>query len=226
MLYAMPPFRLKANPFLSILLDAEYAYAIPLVLAGYTFYLISGTYADVTFLMLSGGWSFVVGVRHYLNHICLDVVSDQRIGRRTLVTKYGVTRVRRYIAEGLVVAELTLLSSCLMYVAQSWWISLLLLLLLGVAICRYGHASAYRLTEIRIDKTYQYELIIGIGIISALTAPKYIWVVGGFMLLFAQIRWTHPLFQLLRGPASSIVNHGLYYFRKYVLLESEKRGSS
>ena len=222
-LYALPPFRFKNHLFLSLILDATYAYAIPVVLAGYTFYLLSGDDADLVFLALCGGWSLVVGARHYINHICMDLINDKEAGRQTLATRYGVSRLRSCAAEILLVAELILLSSFLLhvFVAQSLWVSLFVLCLLTTAIYRYAHVSKYRLTEIPLDKVYKHELVLVLGVVCVLSTPSYLWIMVIYAFCFARLRWMHLVFQLLRGPASTIVNYGIYYFRKYIQLENE-----
>jgi 4-hydroxybenzoate polyprenyltransferase len=57
LLYASTPFRLKKNSYLSGIIDALYAYIVPLVLSHYTYYLYSGT-LSINILFLVKNWVF------------------------------------------------------------------------------------------------------------------------------------------------------------------------
>lgn len=99
--YAVPPIRLKERSVLATLTDAAYAYAVPAMLAAYTFFLAAGKVYDRLFLAALFGWQFSLGIRHFLNHLTLDRINDLASRTRTLATvkgNYYIHRVVRNIA--------------------------------------------------------------------------------------------------------------------------------
>ena len=224
-LYALPPFRLKSHPYLSVALDAIYAYSIPSVLAAYTFYLVSGSRVDLVLMILWGGWATLVGIRHYLNHLCLDLVHDRQSGRSTLPMKYGVSQIRSFMSEGLLVAEISLIGSSLIYTFASHSLALQLigLAIIAFVVYRSCRSNQYRFTHIFVDNFYRYELPLGILLLCTLQEARYIWVLAIYYVLFYKISFSHPVFQSLRGPLSTCVNYSIYYFRRHALRQDEKQ---
>lgn len=89
--YATPPLRLKERGVLGLVADALYAHAIPAILAGYTFHLLTNQIYKHTFLLLGalGSWQFFLGLRNILQHQILDVEHDRGAGSCTYAVQAG-----------------------------------------------------------------------------------------------------------------------------------------
>ena len=222
--YSLPPFRLKQHLYLSVILDAAYAYLLPSLLAAYTFYLLTDRVVDLLLMLLWGGWAMLLGLRHYLNHLCLDRMCDLRSGQFTIATRYGSKQVARIISYYLLPMELIFLSASLLRLQLPWQGALIATLLIGVTLSAklLCNPTRYRLTGTPIDSLYRYYLpllILGLG---SLRDTGYVLVLTLYYLLFYRIDLHNPLLQLVRRPLSVGVNYGIYYFRKYVLWRSEQ----
>jgi len=88
LVYSMPFPRLKLTPPLAVLLDAAYAYVLPLWLSFHTYALFAREgYATWVFPLL--GAAAVIGVRGILLHQVDDVMNDARSGILTLPRVLG-----------------------------------------------------------------------------------------------------------------------------------------
>ena len=222
--YALPPFRLKNYLYLSVVLDALYAYVLPSLLAAYTFYLLTDSKIDLLLILLWSGWTMILGIRHYLNHLCIDRLSDLRSNQSTIATRYGSTKIGRVISLYLLPVEVLLISTSLLRIHTPWQSFLTAGLPLGVALSAnlLYNPTRYRFTGTQIDVCYRYYLpllILGMG---SLQDIRYLWVLMLHYLLFYQLNLYHPFLQLLRRWISVGVNYSIYYFRRYVLLRTEQ----
>lgn len=92
-LYNAPPFRLKNHPFFSILLDASYAYLIPFILSGNTYYLGAKTIKiHLGVFILFASILFLVGLRNIFLHLIDDYFFDNQNGRISLPKILGVNK--------------------------------------------------------------------------------------------------------------------------------------
>lgn len=91
LLYSLPFPRLKEKPFLSGIVDASYAYVVPLLLSVYTYSLYAIVQPNL-FLLLFLVSVFFIGVRNITIHHINDVFSDLRSGNPTLPQKLGPVR--------------------------------------------------------------------------------------------------------------------------------------
>jgi len=106
LIYSMPFPRLKRIPPLSVVLDAAYAYVIPLWLSFHTYALFAGEgYAAWLFLLL--GAAAAIGLRGILLHQVDDVMNDARSGILTLPRMLGPSATSWTVLT-LLVAEVTL----------------------------------------------------------------------------------------------------------------------
>lgn len=123
LLYSLPPFRLKERGTLGILTDSLYAYVVPSMLAGLTFYLIGrGNYVDFEFFMFAVSvWLLVLGIRGILLHQLLDYDNDLDAGVKTFTTKKGTSMAERIIAAVLPI-ELILLTGFFVFVMNEFWL--------------------------------------------------------------------------------------------------------
>jgi len=99
MVYSLPPFRLKERGFWGVICDALYAYAVPAILASYTFYLLGeATYfMFYTFLFLLIPWLLCIGIRGILLHQLQDYSNDILSDTKTFTILVGADRVRRIV---------------------------------------------------------------------------------------------------------------------------------
>lgn len=123
LLYSLPPFRLKEKGVLGILTDSLYAYIVPSMLAGLTFYLVGrGNYIDFEFFVLAiSTWLLVVGIRGILLHQLLDYKNDLNAGVKTFVTIKGTSMAERIIT-ALLPVELILLTGFFVFVMNEFWL--------------------------------------------------------------------------------------------------------
>lgn len=91
LIYSLPFPRLKEVPVLSNIIDAAYAYLIPLLLAFHTYSLFAGKGFDVFILVFSIPVLFI-GFRNILIHQINDVFKDRRSGINTLPRVLGVSQ--------------------------------------------------------------------------------------------------------------------------------------
>ena len=89
LIYSLPYPRFKEIALLSNLIDALYAYVVPLILAFHTYSLFAGGKFD-SFILLFSITAFVIGFRNILIHQVNDVFKDKKSGIKTLPAFLGV----------------------------------------------------------------------------------------------------------------------------------------
>ena len=102
--YGMPPLRLKNYPYIAVLCDALYAYAIPCLLASYTFMLLTQN-TQKLFLILLSLWTAMIGIRHYLNHLCMEYQVDAKSPKTTLAQLWGTQTIQQTITQRILPSE-------------------------------------------------------------------------------------------------------------------------
>jgi len=169
--YAIPPVRLKDRFDWAVAADAAYAYAIPAVLAAYTFFLAGNLDVDVLLFGLLFCWQMALGARHYLNHLANDRDNDLRSNTHTLATRMGNRRIHRLGArlvlplEGMTFAcfLITLgthhLAAAL--VSAALW-GLLVAFPLVLALARKHTPFSFRFSVLTFDQLYQEWLPYGL----------------------------------------------------------------
>jgi colanic acid/amylovoran biosynthesis glycosyltransferase len=95
--YSTPPIRLKTKGFVGVLTDALYAYAIPAVLAYFTFSLLGKNHTNVVslnffFLFL---WQFFSGIYNMCIHQLEDFDNDIATKTNTWATAIGKSKIRK-----------------------------------------------------------------------------------------------------------------------------------
>ncbi len=92
-LYCVPPIRLKKNAYLAVVLDALYAYTIPLLLSYYTYFLFAGSNTIYfSFLFTYSFLLFIAGFRNIIIHYINDIFKDKLSGTKTLPRIIGVRK--------------------------------------------------------------------------------------------------------------------------------------
>ncbi len=97
LVYSLPFPRLKEAVYLSLPVDALYAYVVPLMLSFYTFSLIAGAPGFPVWLYVFATAVLFIGLRNIIIHQVVDVLKDERTGHRTLPMTLGVTSTHRLI---------------------------------------------------------------------------------------------------------------------------------
>ena len=129
-LYCVPPIRFKKNAYLAVILDALYAYTIPLLLSYYTYFLFAGSKTIyVSFLFAYSFLLFIVGLRNIIIHYINDIFKDKLSGTKTLPRIIGVLKTNALL-KFLLYSELFLCTYVILLVAIKQ--KILYLLFIGV----------------------------------------------------------------------------------------------
>lgn len=121
MLYSLPPFRFKERGWLGVLCDALYAHGLPAVLAALTFYYLGDEKWPhlIPYLILLGGWQFMLGGRNILLHMRSDLDKDSQTGTKTLAVNLGAQRLDFLLQKIIFPLELVLFAA--FFVLMAWW---------------------------------------------------------------------------------------------------------
>ncbi len=129
-LYCVPPIRFKKNAYLAVIIDALYAYTIPLLLSYYTYFLFAGSKTIyVSFLFAYIFLLFIVGFRNIIIHYINDIFKDKLSGTKTLPRIIGVLKTNALL-KFLLYSELFLCTYVILLVAIKQ--KILYLLFIGV----------------------------------------------------------------------------------------------
>lgn len=228
--YAFPPLRLKERPLLSILADALYAYAIPAVLAFYTFSFYSNTKEKWALISILFIWQLLVGMQNYLIHIISDYENDEKSGTKTAATIYGQYFVNK-IRIALIIPSLVLFFLFLFLTNLPLWYLIvacvIFLELIYVKVSRYN----IRVLRLSLSPDLMQVLNFNIGSIFAWTILFYLSFTLKFGLIFLALHvilfewnklkgfFTHPY---VKYPLSIIVNHSIYWVKRIFLMMNDK----
>ncbi|MCF8429590.1 MAG: UbiA family prenyltransferase [Bacteroidia bacterium] len=116
-LYCVPPIRFKKNAYLAVILDALYAYTIPLLLSYYTYFLfVSSNTIYFSFLIAYSFLLFIAGFRNIIIHYINDIFKDKLSGTITLPRIIGVRKTNALL-KFLLYSELFLCTYVILLVA-------------------------------------------------------------------------------------------------------------
>jgi glycosyltransferase involved in cell wall biosynthesis len=226
-LYALPPFRLKESPWLGVLADGLYAYALPSVLAAYTFMLVSGGAPNVLLLALLFIWQLGVGVHNIMIHQIVDWENDLQTQTRTLATSRSAGYVSRLITWFVWPLELLTFGFLAIYLSINWWVGYCALPLLVLAL---KYATLFEVTHLsmfgrsRDEQDHQllnihyhrfwplWHLVLAVLWVE----PWYI------LLLLAHLLAWHFNRILHWKPVSVLLLYGVFYYRRWVLRQDMK----
>lgn len=162
--YAVPPVRLKERAFWAIVADAAYAYAIPAVMAAHTFFLAAEQGPHPGLLIALFCWQFLLGMRHYLNHLAIDRSNDLATRTPTLATRKNNAFIHSLIKNWLLPAEvagfvalliITGIDQPLLPVLALCFLLAYTFLPLILALGRNYSFFSYRFSKILLDAFYQ-----------------------------------------------------------------------
>ena len=225
--YGMPPLRLKNYPYIAVLCDALYAYAIPCLLASYTFMLLTQN-TQKLFLILLSLWTAMIGIRHYLNHLCMEYQVDAKSPQNTLAQLWGTQTIQQTITQRILPSEYLLFLATILSLTTPLHIKLLLLLFFtytlihGIPIMLPKKAPAhthYSFQSIPIDQAYAKQWPVWLLICGAMKDPLFLALIPIHLLIFGQIPYNFYLKSC--HIARIIANYAAYYLKKYALQQTE-----
>jgi glycosyltransferase involved in cell wall biosynthesis len=225
-LYAIPPIRLKERPWLGVIADGLYAYALPAVLAAYTFMLVAGAEPNFVLLGILFIWQVVVGVHNIMIHQLSDYENDRRTRTKTLATNRTAIYLSRLMTWRIWPIECLAYCALLVYLSMHWWSGYFLwpILILAIKYITLFQIVSLPMLGSSLEKEDHQLLNIHYHhfwpfwhLILAATWVEY----GYFSLLLAHvlslyfdrlIRW-----DLIWKAGSLTVNYSIYYYRRFLL---------
>lgn len=236
LLYSLPFPRLKQLPIVSNLLDAAYAYIIPLALSFHTFSLFKpgSNNPQPVFIYLLLLVVALVGFRNILIHQVDDVFNDKRSGLRTLPTLLGPTNTTYLImillaGEVVITLAWILLMCSLSYLFIIWLTAYLLLLAMRLiripenfnihffSIIPYRHLTdhvhqiAFPFFTIIMATAFTWQWIFILPFHLLLVLPPIVWspvknALNSFIAVFP-----HYFQQCVIYPSTLIVNYTIFF---------------
>jgi 4-hydroxybenzoate polyprenyltransferase len=108
-LYSLPPFRLKKNRFIALVLDAIYSGTLFNIIC----FNIFNSNTRLTYLLIF--WSFLKGLRNIISHIIADKENDKLIQVVTIANTIEIKKIINYSYLLLVFEILTFMTGLLVY---------------------------------------------------------------------------------------------------------------
>lgn len=242
LLYSLPFLRLKDSPYLAGIIDASYAYVVPLLLSYHTYSLYNKTLEIPLFLPFFMVSVFFVGYRNIAIHQVDDLFKDMRAGIITLPQVLGpknTNRLMRWLM-GLEMLFFLLAFFFLGYSHPSFWIWIPLFPLL--VIFRIWSMDGdigerfFCIKAVRHAPDAMYLIIFPLFGLLLLTIHDIYW--GIFLLLHVlllvpnyPLKWIYinvlkPSVIALRIGAGHFVNYTIYYFFRLFGVDLVKEGKS
>ena len=222
LLYSLPPFRWKKNPFLSIILDSLYAYILPLFLAANTFILFSDSYFHSSFLLLFFLLYLLIGCRNIIVHQIKDIFKDQLSNITTLPRLLGVKKANRILINILRLEALLSFIWIGILTKQSspYFIFLIIPLLFELFELRKSwknRLSNYIVyNNIRQGLNFFFQVWVPYFLILLLGLKNWYWfgLAVAHSLFFLDRVSFSKLYSSIRNVLSVVVNYSLFYFFK------------
>ncbi|HKK76323.1 MAG TPA: glycosyltransferase [Saprospiraceae bacterium] len=230
-LYALPPVRLKERPWLGIITDGLYAYAVPAVLAAYTFSLVAGSDPNLLLLSLIFSWQLSLGIHNIMIHQIADFENDQRTQTNTLATSQSAAYLSRWITYYIWPLETIGFVVLLAYLSLSWLSYYFIIPFLIIALkytslfkvtslFMFAHSTDEQdcqLLNIHYHRFWPFwHLLLAMVMVSPLYSLFLIVHTTG--LYFNRFTKQHPLWKV----ASYVVNYSIYYYRRWILGEDHE----
>lgn len=237
--YAFSPFRLKERGFIALITDALYAYAVPFLLAFYTFSLLAKQEFDSFLYLLIFCWQFFVGLVNILIHQIDDYENDLMTKTKTWVVAIGKKRAKNFLFFFVLPISVAFFISLLFLITSKtfyWYFSFPLLML----ILKYGFVF-YKKSFTSFAKSLLTSDIQKLNIHYHLFFPYW----HLLLLIFADVKfvflllihyflfntntiiwWCREVFYALFlkyvfiSIPSKILNFAIYYFRIWIKRET------
>ncbi len=241
-LYAAPPFRLKNNIVWAGVIDALYAYVVPLTLSFVTFFLSGKSPIYYPALLFCFCVLFLIaGYRNLIIHHINDAESDKKLNKKTLLTLYGIERTQSLLLIAVKVEFVSIALICFLFytlVPNSVVLFSLTLIALVLLIISKLNTTP-KLDFIVLPNTlYQFYLPL-ITLINLVICVHWYWIVWlpiHLTLLIPLFRY-HPIiswwqrqkivfhrFKInIRQIASWVINYSLYFLFLLIGVNLKKR---
>lgn len=233
LIYSVKPLRLKKVFAISNLIDAAYAYAIPLALSAYTFYLFSNQIKFPTYLITYLLLFTIVGFRNILIHQIDDVFYDNAIKINTMPKKLGVKKTNNLL-KLLITLEFILLNLFVFLLANHVNIYFILLIIPVFSITLSLFTKKKKMLskfivffETREGYNTLYQIWLPFIFIGFLLTNSIWWavIIPFHLALFSNKKVLSKIYHTARNLLSVLINFSIYYlFRIFGvnLVEEEK----
>lgn len=114
--YSVPPIRLKTRGILGVLVDASYAYSIPVLVSMLVFGRLCSVTIPFQSLLLIFVWATAEGIFGISNHQLQDEKRDREDKIDTFVTRFGWEPTFRLISRWLLPLQVTLFLALIFYI--------------------------------------------------------------------------------------------------------------
>jgi len=226
LVYSLPFPRLKNNPFVSGIIDASYAYVVPLVLSAHTYALFSGADLGVGIYFFSIG-VFIVGGRNITIHHVNDIFKDKRSGIVTLPQRIGPTATNKMIRAMLVLETLFLLLSFIVVSLNFplfWiWVSIYVFCLVYKIVAEHidFESEHFCIEKGRHFPDFIYQIVFPVSILFLTLSSDFLWIcvlpLHGVLLVSWELykkpwhRFIWFIQNPLRGGVSACINYPIYF---------------
>ena len=233
-LYSLKPFRLKEHKYISFIITGIYERALPYFIIIFSLFQEGGTKEKyIVFFVIYILWSFLWECRNFFNGQLTDYKSDLNSNVNSIVVQLGYSKVLQ-------------LKRFLMYfeiVALVMWVLLLLkidycflLFFSFVMITPFVHYCTQKDNSVYVSKEkftfylYNYSFLASLTVYLFIVKSISLWWALGIIFLFrsrylktSYVWVTTQVFYGIKYVLSKIVNHCIYYFRRYILGWSDKK---
>lgn len=245
--YSLPFPRLKEKLWLSLLIDALYAYVVPLILLFHTYNLFVQKHGFPVWFLFFLAAAFFIGIRNIFLHQIVDVISDKRSGISTLPMQLGVVATHRLLFIVTAYEVLfVLIWSVLLYIERHffilWLVPYCLIAFFGIKKIASPNYKA-NVHLLSVNQAYQYLFPILTLLFASVPNPEWIFIVPlhvSLMVPFYYLITAKEIIKVsyfatvtfvavdIRNGLSIMVNYPVYYaFRIFgVDLRKEQQTAS
>lgn len=231
--YAIPPFRFKEKGILGIFSDGLYAYAVPAILAAYTYFLIDGNMnLDLYLLSIIFIWQFTIGIHNIIIHQILDYENDLASGTTTFITQIGLTKKIFTINTIIFYLEIILFGALniylsIFYLAWYWSIPCIILLIKYIPLRYSASFKTYNSSTNPVDTQvinisyHKFLPFWNLAYCVLFQWPYLLFLPLSYLLLnnySKTLKEKIPFYNLM----SIVINQSIYWYRIHILGEDEK----
>lgn len=231
-LYSLPLLRFKERPWVAGIVDASYAYVVPLWLSFHTYALYSGKLGIPLFLPFFLSAVFLVGYRNIAIHQVDDLFKDMRAGVRTLPHVLGPVYTN-HLMRWMMVGELLLFLLAFLFlgftIPSFWlWVPFFPLLVIYRLLRMEGNlfSSYFCIEAVRHAPDVMYLILLPLFSLLLLSISDPYWtlllllhllvLVPNNLLVWAYVNVVKLTAFGVRYTMGYVVNHTIYYlFRMF-----------
>jgi 4-hydroxybenzoate polyprenyltransferase len=234
-IYSLPPFRFKNWLLIPNVIDALYAYVVPIYLAYHTFSLHYGELLALQQRCLLFCLLFILGFRNILIHQINDLHFDRRSNKRTLPDFLGLQTSNQVLVALLFIEGALLLYFSVQAIYSGKWPFLLLLILCWIWLSRrnllfkkpiVNQKIVYHPIRHLFDPLYQllFPLLILILLLNASLYWLPLFILH--LILFVPFSFVQHLVNKSRIFLSILVNYGIWLSFLIIGVDLKKRQQS